>query len=186
MSYAPNFDPRTGKYSMPKRSMRRRRAIPIRGSTLPPDPLDFGSGDVTGRQMVEDIGEPNVSYAPRPRPRVKPKNLNPNPKGLPDFQVPPPIDPVGPKPAPREPKIPSPKMPKGPQGSKPATRAPRAPRGPQSVAPRGPKGPKGPSPKAQKVPKSKPKAQPRRRAQVVKPKPTPKASPRRRVIPKKR
>lgn len=189
MSYAPNFDPRTGKYSMPKRSMRRRRAIPTRGSTRTPDIPDIFPEMQMEREMIDDAGELNVSYAPRtrPRPRVKPRNINPSPTKLPDFQVP--SDPI--KRPPNSPKGPSPKANRGPQGSKPATRAPRAPRGPQSVAPRGPKGPKGPSPKgpspkAQKAPKPTPKALPRRRAQAVKPKPTPKAPPRRRVIAKKR
>ncbi len=155
MSYAPNYDPTTGRYSMPKRSMRRRRAVPTRGGTRLSLP-DLGGGDLTEREMVNDIGELNVSYAPRPRPRVIPR-----------------VKPNAPFKARQAPKSMGGDI---PDEMKPAPRAPRAPRGPQSVAPRGPKGPKGPSPKAQ----------PRRRAQVVKPKPTPKAPPRRRVIPKKR
>ena len=98
MSLAP--DPRDFR-----RMRRRRRAVPVRGSTRLPDP-EAGLRDFPDSRDIDDTPR----LAPRPRPRPRPKPM-PMPR---DFSTPPRVPPPDdrptprPKPAPREEITPDP------------------------------------------------------------------------------
>ena len=209
--YPPNFNPVTGQYMMPRRRLRRRRAVPVRGRTSDPFPESF---DPTG-----DMEDPNFIPAPRPRPRPRPVNRDPI-GPVPEFI--PPMPEYGPP----FPDVPSPRRKLPPRPDEPMPKKintnPNANRRRRTYAPsqanardrsrstsgqntvRRDKQPDKPKTinvselrKAQaeearkrnapKGPQSKPKAKalPRRRAQA-KPTPKAKAKPRTRVIPRRR